>query len=133
VWTSDASTDLDAIFGDDRGDWRWTLLIALPDDATPAEFTTALTAGRAKLEPPFRDSLRIELFAEGRVAQLLHLGPYETERPSVERLHAAIAAAGFRPMGRHHELYLGDPRRSAPDRLRTILLQPVTPRQSGAA
>ncbi len=131
-WTTDGTTDLDSIFGGDpavgdRATWRWTLMIALPDQATDIELETALEEGRRKLESPYRDGLRIEPFAEGDVAQLLHQGPYSAERSSIERLHAAIAAAGLRPVGRHHELYVGDPRRSAPERLRTILRQPVTP------
>jgi hypothetical protein len=131
-WTTDGATDLDSIFAgdraavDDRPTWRWTLLMALPDQATPAELATALEQGQHKLEPPFRNGLRIEAFAEGDVAQLLHLGPYADERRSIERLHAEIGAAGLRPSGRHHELYVGDPRRSDPERLRTILRQPVT-------
>jgi hypothetical protein len=124
-WTSDASTDLDVILGDDRGTWRWILLIALPDEATAEELAAALESGRSKLESPYREQLRIEPFAEGRVAQLLHLGPYAAERPSIERLHAAIAEAGLRPTGRHHEIYLGDPRRVAPEKVRTLLRQPI--------
>lgn len=125
-WTSDGSTELDTILGDDRGTWRWTLLIALPAEATDEELATALGAGRARLSSPYREQLRIERMAEGRVAQLLHLGPYATERPSIERLHAAIAEAGLHLTGRHHEIYLGDPRRAAPERMRTILRQPVS-------
>ena len=125
-WTSDGLTDLDTIFGDERETWRWTLFIALPDEAAPAEIDGALAAGRAKLEEPFASSLRVEPFTEGRVAQLLHLGPYAAERPSIERLHVAIAGAGLRPIGRHHEIYLGIPGRSDPARLKTILRQPVT-------
>jgi hypothetical protein len=128
-WTLDGTTSLDEILGpgdgSSRAAWRWTLLIALPDEASDVEVATALEAGRAKLEPPFGSSLRVEAFAEGRVAQVLHLGPYATEKPTIERLHAAIAAAGLRPRGHHHEIYLGDPRRSAPERLRTILRQAV--------
>lgn len=127
-WTSEEVTDLDAVFGParDTDTWHWTLLIALPDEATAAEIETALVAARGKLEEPLRSGLRVEAFAEGRVAQLLHLGPYAEERASIERLHAAVAAAGLRLRGRHHELYLGDPRTSAPERLRTILRYPVT-------
>jgi hypothetical protein len=125
-WTADGTTDLDEIFGaTDRGTWRWTLFIALPDDATPEELEAALAGGRAKLVEPFDSSLRIERLAEGRAAQLLHLGPYAAERPSIERLHAAILGAGLRLVGRHHEIYLGDPRRGDPDKVRTILRQPV--------
>jgi hypothetical protein len=72
-------------------------------------------------------NLRVESFAEGAVAQVLYLGPYADERPTIERLHEAIAAAGLRPRGRHHELYLGDPGRSAPEKLRTLIRQPVEP------
>ena len=125
-WTSDGTTDLDAIFGDaDRGTWRWTLLIALPEEAADDELSVALAAGRAKLAEPFASGLRVEEFAEGRAAQVLHLGPYAAERPSIEVLHAAIAAAGFRPAGRHHEIYLGDPRRGDPAKVRTLLRQAV--------
>jgi hypothetical protein len=124
-WTSDGTVDLDVILGDDRGTWRWTLLIALPDEATPDELADALEDGRTKLASPFRESLRIDTFDEGRVGQLLHLGPYAAERPSIERLHAAIAEVGLRPTGRHHEIYLGDPRRAAPEKVRTLLRQPI--------
>ncbi|MEW6225921.1 MAG: GyrI-like domain-containing protein [Chloroflexota bacterium] len=125
-WTSDGVLDLDVIFGPgERDTWRWTLLIALPDEATDEELEGALAAGRSKLAPPYRESLRVEPFAEGRVAQVLHLGAYAEERPTIERLHAAIAAAGRRPRGRHHEIYLGDPRRGDPAKVRTLLRQPV--------
>jgi len=125
-WTSDGTTDLDRIFGDaDRGTWRWTLMITLPDEALTGEVEAALAAGRAKLDEPFARSLRVETFAEGRVAQVLHLGSYAAERPTIETLHAAIADAGLRPAGRHHEIYLGDPRRGAPEKVRTLLRQPV--------
>ena len=126
-WMADGSTDFDAILGPDRDTWRWTLLIALPNEATEAELAGALTAGRAKMPADLAPGLRVEPFDEGRVAQILHLGSYAEERPTIERLHAAVAAAGLRPHGRHHELYLGDPRRSRPERLRTLIRQPVVP------
>jgi hypothetical protein len=126
-WTADQSTDLDVILGPDRGTWRWTLLIALPDEATDAELADALAKGRAKVAPEIAENLRIETLAEGAVAQVLHLGPYAEERPTIERLHAEIAAADLRARGRHHELYLGDPTRAAPEKLRTLLRQPVEP------
>ena len=64
---------------------------------------------------PALDRLRFERWEEGLAAQVLHVGPYADEAPSIARLHEGIAAAGYRPRGRHHEIYLGDPRRSAPD------------------
>ena len=126
-WTADRATDLDLILGPDRGTWRWTLFIALPDEATDEELAEALAKGRAKVAPEIAADLRIETVAEGAVAQVLYLGPYEDERPTIERLLAAIAAAGLRPRGRHHELYLGDPGRAAPAKLRTLIRQPVEP------
>jgi hypothetical protein len=124
-WTTDESTDLDAILGPDRGTWRWTLLIVLPDEATEAELEAALETGRTKLDDDHRPSLRIETLEEGRVAQLMHVGPYAAERASIERLHAAVAEAGLQLRGRHHEIYLGNPRTSAPERLKTILRHPL--------
>jgi hypothetical protein len=127
-WTTDGATDIDAILGADadRTTWRWTLMIGLPDEAADGEVDSALAAGRSKLAAPFADALRVERFAEGTSAQVLHVGPYAAERPTIEALHGAIRAAGLELRGRHHEVYLGDPGRSAPDKLRTLLRQPVT-------
>lgn len=125
-WRAEDVLDLDLIFGHERAGWRWTLMIVLPEEATEEELEEHLVGARTKVDPGIASSLRIERFGEGDVAQILHLGPYADERPSIDRLHQRIVSAGFRPRGRHHELYLGDPRRSAPDRLRTILRQPIT-------
>lgn len=125
-WTTDGVIDLDAIFGGgDRETWRWTLMIGLPDEGTDAEVHEHVATARAKLDPELAPSLRVETFEEGPSAQVMHIGPYAQERQTIERLHAGIEHAGLRPRGRHHEIYLGDPRRSAPERLRTIVRQPV--------
>jgi hypothetical protein len=125
-WTTSGTTDLDEILGaDSRQDWRWTILIVLPEEATDDEVEAGLADGRAKIEPRFAQSLRIETLDEGRVAQVLHVGPYSAERAWIALLHAAIEAAGLHPRERHHEIYLGDARTSAPERLRTILRHPV--------
>jgi hypothetical protein len=107
------------------GDQPWTLLIVVADAASDDDVRSAFAAVRAKRAPAALDRVRFEPFAEGRVAQVLHVGPYAAEAPTIARLHDAIAAAGLTPRGRHHEIYLGDPRRAAPERLRTILRQPV--------
>jgi hypothetical protein len=126
-WTASGTTVLDDILGEDRGDWRWTLHIVLPAAATDAEIETALEAARRKMDPAAAGRVRVGTIDEGRVAQVLHVGPYSAERPTIEALHAAIEAAGLRPRDAHHEIYLGDPNRSAPERLRTILRHPVEP------
>ncbi len=109
----------------DRTNWRWTLMIRQPDAIPGDLLEPVLARASAKVGVEVCSRLRFERFAEGRSAQILHRGPYSAEAESLRRLHAFIADAGLRPCGRHHEIYLGDPRRAAPERLRTILRQPV--------
>ncbi|HEX9066178.1 MAG TPA: GyrI-like domain-containing protein [Streptosporangiaceae bacterium] len=111
----------------DRERWRWRLLIMQPAPVDEDVIARALAAARAKKPLPGLDRLRCLRWEEGRCAQLLHVGPYAAEGPSIAALQAGLAEAGYRPRGRHHEIYLGDPRRSAPERLRTILRHPVEP------
>ena len=118
--------------GSDRGSWRWQALIMQPDPVD-AELIAAATAEAAgKKDLPGLARLEYIRWAEGRCAQLLHIGPYAAEAPSIAALHEAIAEAGCRPRGRHHEIYLGDPRRSAPEKLRTIIRHPVEPARGRA-
>jgi hypothetical protein len=79
-----------------------------------------------KKQLPAAAELRLQRYAEGASAQLLHLGPYANEGPTIARLHAFIQEHGREKRGKHHEIYLGDPRRTAPERLRTIIRQPVS-------
>jgi hypothetical protein len=116
-WTEDGDFALP-----DRSAWRWTALIEQAEEATPAH-VEAMARGKG-VEIP----LRLERFREGRVAQVLHIGPFADEPPTIARLHGFIAEHGLRPTGRHHEIYLSDLRRTAPERLRTILRQPVAAR-----
>jgi len=109
----------------DRERWQWRALIAQPDPVDKSAVEQAIEQARAKKDLPALDRLRYERWVEGRCAQVLHVGPYADEGPSIARLHAGIAAAGYRPRGRHHEIYLGDPRRTPPEKLRTILRHPV--------
>lgn len=110
----------------DRDLWRWKALMMQPK---PLDEEIVLRAVEQAREKGLRalDALRFERWEEGRCAQILHVGPYAEEAPSIVRLHEGIAAAGYRPRGNHHEIYIGDPRRSAPEKLRTILRHPVEP------
>lgn len=110
----------------DRDRWRWQAMIMQPDPVDEQTVDRAVEQARKK-ELRALDDLRFERWEEGRCAQILHVGPYAEEAPSIVKLHEAIAAAGYRPRGRHHEIYLGDPRRSAPEKLRTLLRHPVEP------
>jgi hypothetical protein len=116
-----------AVSADVRAAWSWRLMLPLPGEATDADFNSAIDEVFHKKRPPLLDQLRCEEWIEGEVAQLLHIGPYDAEAPTIERLHHAILAAGLRPRGCHHEIYVGDPNRTAPDRLKTLIRQPVEP------
>jgi hypothetical protein len=106
--------------------WGWRALIAVSDDVTPPVFEEAVAEVRRKKgDSDQLARLRFERWREGRCAQVMHIGPYSEERPTIERLHAFIAAQGYEPRGAHHEIYLGDPRRTGPAKLKTVLRQPV--------
>ncbi|HEY6890679.1 MAG TPA: GyrI-like domain-containing protein [Solirubrobacter sp.] len=117
--------DMAAFRTGDRAAWQWTLLIAQPDPVTAGVFEAARddAAARHGADPIAR--VRLETLAEGQAAQVMHVGSYSAEGPTIERLHAFIAEQGLDPVGRHHEIYVSDPRRTAPERLRTIIRQPV--------
>ncbi len=105
--------------------WSWRTMIAVSDDVTADMVAEALAAARAKKPGSAPAALRFERWGEGRAAQIMHIGPYSEERPTIERLHGFIADQGLRPRGAHHEIYLGDPRNSDPAKLKTVLRQPV--------
>ncbi|HEV8558358.1 MAG TPA: GyrI-like domain-containing protein [Actinophytocola sp.] len=111
----------------DRACWRWQAMIVQPEPLDARTVTDAVARVRSAKDLPAVDRLRYERWTEGRCAQLLHVGPYVTEWPSIVRLHQEIAALDYRPHGRHHEIYLNDPCRTEPERLRTILRQPIEP------
>jgi hypothetical protein len=111
----------------DRDTWRWRAMILQLPPIDEDVIVAAVAEARTKKDIASLDALRVERWTEGPSAQIMHIGPYSTEAAGVVALHAAIAEHGLRPRGRHHEIYLGDPRTSAPDRLRTILRQPVEP------
>jgi hypothetical protein len=109
-----------------QDEWGWRALIAVSHDVTTAIFEDAVTAVRAKKGNSAElERLRFERWREARCAQVMHVGPYSEELPTIERLHSFIEAQGLRPRGAHHEIYLGDPRRADPAKLRTVLRQPV--------
>ena len=122
-WTPDMAT----FSPDDKSAWNWTMMITVPEQVTAAVVDDARAAAARKRPHAALDRVRLERFAEGCCAQVLHVGPYSAEGPTVAALHAFVAASGCTLSGRHHEIYLGDPRRSAPETLRTILRQPVAP------
>jgi hypothetical protein len=108
-----------------RENWEWTVFIGLPNVVTKKDVAHALAAAKEKARLPRFPEVRFERFAEGLSAQIMHVGPYAEEAPTIEALHRFVAEQGCTLRGRHHEIYLGDPRRSAPEKLKTIIRHPV--------
>ncbi len=106
--------------------WYWTMMIAQPD------FITQDMIGGAKEEVKKKkkdlaplDEVRFEPYHEGLCVQMMHIGPYAEEHPNIMRMHEFAKEAGYQLAGKHHEIYLGDPNKTAPKRLKTVLRQPV--------
>jgi len=116
---------LEGLYWADRTPWTWRLMLPVPDAATTADCRAAIETAGARKRPPLLDQLRIEALDEGPVAQTMHIGRYDAEAPTIERLHQAIADAGLRARGTHHEIYISDPNRTAPERMKTLIRQPV--------
>lgn len=125
LWTAD---DLAAFTSRrDKTRWDWTVLLFVPEWLGAEDVEAARAAVPARTRPARLDDVRLETLAEGSCVQTLHVGPYDDEAATLAHLHdVVIPGLGLTMTGRHHEIYLGDPRRVAPERLRTILRQPVT-------
>lgn len=121
LWWADDHT---AFAADDRARWRWTMMILQPDFVEGAVLEAAIAQVRAKKGLPAVERLRLESFAEGRCAQVLHVGPFTEEGPTIARVHAFIGERG-RLAGKHHEIYLSDIRRADPAKWRTVIRQPM--------
>ena len=119
-WTPDMAT----FSTDDKSSWLWTMMIMQPDVVT-ADLVEAARAKAAERKPlDAIAKVRLDRYAEGEAAQVMHIGPYSDEGPTIRRMHEFIAAQGYELSGKHHEIYLSDPRRTAPAKWRTIVRQP---------
>ncbi|MEN6549091.1 MAG: GyrI-like domain-containing protein [Armatimonadia bacterium] len=119
------SADLDAFDMNRRQDWRWTLMIMQPPRLTDEQFAELVEQTASKKPLPALSQVRFETFDEGLSVQTLHRGPYSAEAATVQRLHAWATGQGYELRGKHHEIYLSDPRRTAPEKLKTIIRQPI--------
>ena len=120
-WAEDMATFITR----DKAAWSWTMMIMQPDWITPEMFAAAVDGVRAKRgDAPA--SLRLEDYDEGLSVQIMHVGSYDDEGPVLKRLHEEfLPENGLAETGRHHEIYISDPRRTAPEKLKTVLRQPV--------
>jgi hypothetical protein len=124
---------LEGLWGTESGEfvfgrpetWLYTAMIMQPDIITPEVFAEGIAQARKRKPEPGLDRLRLETFHEGPSIQVMHVGPYATEKETIDRMDAFAVENGYTLHGRHHEIYMGDPRRAAPERLKTILRHPV--------
>ena len=120
-WTDDMSS-----FSVEKKDgWKWTLMIMQPELVTREMVQEAIEQVRVKKNPVSLPLQRFESFDEGKVAQIMHIGPFSEEGPTVEKVHSFIEESGSQRTGKHHEIYLSDIRRAAPERWKTIIRQPM--------
>lgn len=124
-WVEDGTFDIQK-----PGNWKYTVMIMQPDLVTPVMFAEALAQIRKKKgDQPTFARLRLESFREGFCVQTMHIGPYATEPTTVEWMQAFMQENGYRDLvglgGKHHEIYMGDPRRADPSKLKTVLRHPV--------
>ena len=108
-----------------QSQWNFKLLIRTPDFITQRDLGQAVATLKKKGKGPEVAEVKLETIDEGRCVQMLHVGPYDAERPTIDQMLAFARAQGLKPAGPHHEIYLSDPRRVPPERLRTILRHPV--------
>lgn len=113
-----------------KDNWSYTLMIMQPDVITPDIFEEAREQVRKKKgDSEMLSKLRLAHFEEGLCVQVMHIGPYATEPATVEQMRAVALENGFRdnvgPNGKHHEIYISDPRKATPDKMKTVLRHPV--------
>jgi hypothetical protein len=116
-----------------RERWAWTMAIVQPDRLTDELFVSCAAAAAKKKPAAPVHRVRLVTLDEGRCVQALHVGPYAAERPTVERMFAFAREQGAEPTDAHHEIYLSDPRRVAPERLKTIVRHPLRCYAPGAS
>ncbi len=115
-WVEDGRFDIQV-----KDNWFYTLMILVPGHITPAMFEEAIRQAAKKKPNEALFRVRLEPFREGLCVQTMHVGPYATEPATVARMEQWVAENGYRMAGKHHEIYMGDPRRGDPDKLKTVL------------
>ena len=123
LWWAD---DMDAFIAGDKENWKWTLMIQQPDFVTPEIVQIAKEELLKKKNLSQAEQLRLETFQEGLSAQMMHIGPFSEEGPNIEKIHALIEEKGGVFDGhlqKHHEIYLSDFRKVAPEKMKTVLRQ----------
>jgi len=123
LWWAD---DMSSFQSGDKSNWRWTVMIMQPEFVTDLLYMEAYRQVQKKKNPAALSKIRFESLFEGQAAQIMHIGPFSEEGPTIERVHNFINDNGNKPIGKHHEIYLSDIRRAAPEKWKTIIRQPIT-------
>ena len=123
LWWAEDMSDFDPEKGD-RNKWLWTLMIMQPDVVAAADIETARESSSKKKHNPALERVRLQIYSEGKSAQIMHVGPFSEEGPNVQRIHQKIQEIGGTPYGKHHEIYLSDFRKVEPAKMKTVLRQP---------
>lgn len=121
LWWVDDMSQFDT---NKKEDWKWTAMIMQPDLVTMKLVALAIESVRKKKNPIALSKIYFESFTEGKAAQTLHIGPFSEEGPTIKRVHDFIIDNGYKLAGKHHEIYLSDIRRAAPEKWKTIIRQP---------
>ncbi|MFC2003377.1 GyrI-like domain-containing protein [Chloroflexota bacterium] len=127
LWWAD---DMSLFSPDNKDIWKWTAMIMQPEYVTQNLFETAVQQVEKKKDLPALSRARFQNFKEGQSAQIMFIGPYSAEGPTIETIHKYIKNLGHSFDGliqKHHEIYLSDPRRTAPEKLKTVIRQPFKP------
>jgi hypothetical protein len=122
LWWMDAMREFSL---ERKDDWKWTVMMMQPDIITPDQVELARADLIKKKNPVAAPKIRFESYHEGLCAQIMYIGPFAEEGPTIQRLHSFIAESGYQLRGKHHEIYLSDPRRTAPEKLKTVIRQPM--------
>jgi hypothetical protein len=118
------SGNMEDFISGNKSNWDWTMMILQPEIVTTAIVESLRSETAKKKGMPAVERVRLENYHEGLSAQLMHIGPFADEGPNIQLLHTFIAGQGGTLSGKHHEIYMSDFRRTAPEKLRTIIRQP---------
>lgn len=123
LWWAD---DMSAFGSGNKDAWKWTVMIMQPGFITKEMVSETTEEVARKKKPVSLPLVRFESFKEGKAAQTLYIGLFSEEGPTIEKVHMFIEGKGSQRVGKHHEIYLSDPRRTAPEKWKTIIRQPMT-------
>ena len=108
-----------------KDEWNWKIMIMQPSFITKAMVGDAIGQARQKKDSPAIDRVRFEQFHEGLCAQTMHIGPYSAEEGTITRVHEFIKENGYKFRDKHHEIYMSDPRKVAPEKMKTVVRHPI--------